>query len=111
MGEKANKLILHSHKEATHFTPYQIVIILSFGLMLFTIVVDYMTMPALSAILLPELEISIEQFGLIISAYAFSVGISSSVATSFADRFDRKQLLLIYYGRCYVYDSQHCLLY
>lgn len=66
--------------------------------MLFSIVVDYMALPALSAILLPELQISTKEFGLVISVYAFSAGISGFIAASFADSFDRKKLLMIYYG-------------
>ena len=37
------------------------------------------------------------QFGVAVSAYAFSAGISGILAAGFADRFDRKQLLLFFY--------------
>lgn len=84
--------------KTSKFTPYQVLLIVAFVLLLFTIVVDYMTLPALSAILLPDLHISTEQFGLVVSAYAFSAGISGLLTTGFADRFDRKKLLLVYYG-------------
>jgi predicted MFS family arabinose efflux permease len=57
-----------------------------------------MTLPALSAILLSDLEITTKQFGFLVSAYAFSAGISGFLATSFADSFDRKKLLLVYYS-------------
>ncbi|MCB0669825.1 MAG: MFS transporter [Saprospiraceae bacterium] len=77
---------------------YQKWIIAILVLLLFTIVVDYMTLPALSAILLSELEITTKQFGLLVSVYAFSAGISGLLATGFADSFDRKKLLLVYYG-------------
>jgi predicted MFS family arabinose efflux permease len=82
----------------TPLTAYQILLIVLFVFILFTIVVDYMTLPALSAILLPELQITTQQFGLLVSVYAFSAGTSGFLATGFADRFDQKQLLLIYYG-------------
>ena len=59
--------------------------------MLFTIVVDYMTLPALSAILLSELQITTQQFGFLVSVYAFSAGASGFLATGFADRFDQKK--------------------
>lgn len=85
-------------EETTPFTSYQVLIIAIFVFILFTIVVDYMTLPALSAILLPELQITTKQFGLLVSVYAFSAGISGFLATGFADSFDRKQLLLVYYG-------------
>jgi predicted MFS family arabinose efflux permease len=57
-----------------------------------------MTLPALSAILLTKLQITTKEFGFVVSAYAFSAGTSAFLATAFSDRFDRKNLLLIYYG-------------
>jgi predicted MFS family arabinose efflux permease len=84
--------------KAPPFSGYQKMIVAALAGMLFTIVVDYMTLPALSAILLPELQISTKEFGWIVSAYAFSAGISGFLATGFADSFDRKKLLLLYYG-------------
>ena len=38
------------------------------------------------------------QFGLVLSAYAFSAGISGLLTAGFADRFDRKRLLLFFYA-------------
>lgn len=84
--------------KASPFTAYQILLIVIIAFILFTIVVDYMTFPALSAILLPQLQINTKQFGLLVSVYAFSAGASGFIATGFADRFDRKKLLLVYYG-------------
>ena len=37
------------------------------------------------------------QFGVAVSAYAFSAGISGILAAGFADRFDRKRILLFFY--------------
>jgi predicted MFS family arabinose efflux permease len=37
------------------------------------------------------------QFGFAVSAYAFSAGISGLLTAGFADRFDRKKLLLFFY--------------
>ena len=98
MGEKAKTMMLKKQLKTTPFTNYQFLLIGIFVFILFTIVVGYMTLPALSAILLTELQISTKQFGLLVSVYAFSAGASGVLATSFADRFDRKKLLLIYYG-------------
>lgn len=84
--------------KTTPLTAYQILIIVVIAFIFFTIVVDYMMLPALSAILIPQLQITTQQFGLVVSAYAFSAGISAFLATGFADRFDRKKLLLFYYG-------------
>ena len=45
-----------------------------------------------------DLHISASQFGLVVSAYAFSAGVSGFLAAGFADRFDRKKLLLFFYA-------------
>jgi predicted MFS family arabinose efflux permease len=39
-----------------------------------------------------------QQFGLAVSSYAFSAGASGLLAAGFADRFDRKRLLLFFYA-------------
>lgn len=80
------------------FTPYQLFLVIIIPLILFTIVVDFMLLSALSAILLPALEVTTREFGLLVSAYAFSAGISAFAAAGYADKFDRKQLLLFFYS-------------
>ena len=54
-------------------------------------------MSPLGAILMPSLGITAGQFGVAVSAYAFSAGLSGILAAGFADRFDRKRLLLFFY--------------
>ena len=44
-----------------------------------------------------DLHISASRFGLVVSVYAFSAGVSGFLAAGFADRFDRKKLLLFFY--------------
>lgn len=56
-----------------------------------------MVLSPLGAQLMLELNISPKQFGWVVSAYAFSAGISSLLAASIADRFDRKKLLIFFY--------------
>jgi predicted MFS family arabinose efflux permease len=56
-----------------------------------------MIMSPLGAIIMPALNITAGQFGVAVSAYAFSAGISGILAAGFADRFDRKRLLLFFY--------------
>ena len=46
---------------------------------------------------MPALSITPGQFGTVVSAYAFSAGISGLVTAGFADRYDRKKLLLFFY--------------
>ncbi len=83
--------------KAAPLNRYQVLITVIIALLLFTIVVDYMLLSALSAILLPALNLSTEQFGALASAYAFSAAISSFISTGFADRFNRKSYLLFFY--------------
>ena len=91
-------MMAHDNLKTNPLTTYQIVLIVLFVFIIFTIVVDYMTLPALSAILLTKLQITTKEFGFVVSAYAFSAGTSAFLATTFSDRFDRKKLLLVYYG-------------
>ncbi|MCB0668750.1 MAG: MFS transporter [Saprospiraceae bacterium] len=79
------------------FNGYQRFIVAILTILQFTIVLDFMVLSPLSAILLPELEITTAQFGLVVSAYAFSAGGSGLLAAGFADRFDRKKLLIFFY--------------
>jgi len=79
------------------FTRYQIFIIALLAFIQFTVVLDFMVLQPLSVILLKELSISTEQFGLVVSAYAFSAGASGLFAAGFADKFDRKKMLLFFY--------------
>ena len=44
-----------------------------------------------------SLNLKPSQFGLAVSAYAFSAGISGLLTAGFADKFDRKKLLLFFY--------------
>jgi predicted MFS family arabinose efflux permease len=59
------------------FTTYQKLVILGLACLLFTVVLDYMLLPALSSSLLDQLQLSTEEFGLIASAYSLSAGISA----------------------------------
>lgn len=79
------------------FTGYQIFIIAILAFLQFTIILDFMVLSPLGAQLLEELNISTKQFGMVVSAYAFSAGISGLLAAGFADRYDRKRLLLFFY--------------
>ncbi|WP_128544608.1 MFS transporter [Larkinella soli] len=79
------------------FTTYQKAIIAMLAFIQFTVVLDFMVLSPLGAQLLQELHISTAQFGWVVSAYAFSAGISGLLTAGFADRFDRKKLLLFFY--------------
>lgn len=83
-------------KKEKAFTPYQIFIIAIIGCIQFAIVLDFMVLSPLGPMLLHDLSISSQQFSLVVSAYAFSAGISGFLAAGFADKFDRKRLLLFF---------------
>ncbi|HEX2790667.1 MAG TPA: MFS transporter [Steroidobacteraceae bacterium] len=63
----------------------------------FTVILDFMVISPLGAILMPTLKITPAQFGVVVSSYAFSAGAAGLLAAGFADRFDRKKLLLFFY--------------
>ncbi|WP_044171277.1 MFS transporter [Flectobacillus major] len=79
------------------FTPYQIFMIAVLSFIQFTVVLDFMVLSPLGAILMPTLQINPHQFGMVVSAYAFSAGASGLLAAGFADKFDRKKFLLFFY--------------
>ena len=81
----------------TGFSGYQKVVIAILGFLQFTVILDFMIVSPLGAIVMPALHISPHQFGLAVSSYAFSAGVSGFLAAGFADRFDRKRLLLFFY--------------
>ena len=79
------------------FTGYQKFVIAVLAFLQFTIMLDFMILSPLGAILLTELHITTSQFGLVVSSYAIAAGISGILAAGFADRYDRKRLLLFFY--------------
>ncbi|MBR1249011.1 MFS transporter [Bradyrhizobium sp. AUGA SZCCT0169] len=79
------------------FSRYQSFLIALLAFAQFTIILDFIIMSPLGAILMPALDITAGQFGVAVSVYAFSAGISGILAAGFADRFDRKRLLLFFY--------------
>ncbi len=80
------------------FTRYQKFVIAVLAFLQFTIILDFMIIGPLGALLLRDMHITTRQFGLVVSAYAFSAGASGLLAAGFADEFDRKKLLLFFYG-------------
>jgi len=79
------------------FSPYQKFVIAILAFLQFTIILDFMIISPLGAMMMPTLHITPQQFGLAVSSYAFSAGVSGLAAAGFADRFDRKRLLLFFY--------------
>jgi predicted MFS family arabinose efflux permease len=79
------------------FTSYQAFTIAVLAILQFTIVLDFMVLSPLGVLLLEKLKINTSQFGLVVSAYAFSAGVAGLLTAGFADKFDRKKLLLFFY--------------
>lgn len=79
------------------FTPYQKFVVAILTFLQFSVVLDFMIMSPLGAILMPALNITTRQFGLVVSAYAYSAGLAGFLSAGFADRFDRKRLLMFFY--------------
>jgi predicted MFS family arabinose efflux permease len=80
------------------FSRYQITVVAILAFLQFTVVLDFMILSPLGALLLKELNVTPAQFGLVVSAYAFSAATSGLLAAGFADKFDRKRLLLFFYS-------------
>lgn len=78
-------------------TRYQKFAIFILAITQFTIILDFMVMSPLGDILMKSLSMKPSQFGIAVSAYAFSAGISGLLTAGFADKFDRKKLLLFFY--------------
>ena len=64
----------------------------------FTHIMDFMVMMPLGPQLMRELDISAAAFGHIISAFAITAGVVGLAMAPFADRFDRRKLLLFCYA-------------
>lgn len=79
------------------FTNYQKFVVAVLALLQFTVVLDFMVLSPLGDILMKTLDLSTSRFGMVVSAYAFSAGISGILAAGFSDKFDRKKLLLFFY--------------
>ncbi|WP_024512949.1 MFS transporter [Bradyrhizobium sp. ARR65] len=98
MTEQTLAAPIDDQQERQHgFSRYQSLLIALLAFTQFTIILDFIIMSPLGAILMPSLNITAGQFGVAVSAYAFSAGISGILAAGFADRFDRKRLLLFFY--------------
>lgn len=79
------------------FTSYQKFVVGLLVFLQFTVVLDFMIMAPLGAMIMPVFKITPSQFGLVVSAYAFSAGASGLLAAGFADKYDRKKILLFFY--------------
>lgn len=87
----------HPSESATSFSVYQKFVVGILAFLQFVVILDFMLISPLGAMIIPTLSITSEQFGYVVSAYAFSAAISGILTAGFADRFDRKKILLFFY--------------
>ena len=80
------------------FSAYQKLIIVILAFLQFTIILDFMVLSPLGDILMKSLSMPPSRFALAVSSYAFSAGAAGILAAGFADKFDRKKLLLFFYA-------------
>ncbi|MBX3164853.1 MAG: MFS transporter [Bacteroidetes bacterium] len=79
------------------FTAYQKFVIVIIALIHFTVILDFMILSPLGEILMSSMKLTTSEFGSVVSAYAISACVSGFLAAGFADKFDRKKLLLFFY--------------
>ncbi|WP_417365147.1 MFS transporter [Flavobacterium beibuense] len=84
-------------KGIAKFSSHQKLVIAMLALTQFTVILDFMVISPLGDILMKNLDMTTANFGFAVSAYAFSAGISGLLAAGFADKFDRKKLLIFFY--------------
>jgi predicted MFS family arabinose efflux permease len=77
---------------------YQWMVVAILALTQFTVVLDFMVMSPLGDLLMKDLQVKPYQFGIVVSSYALAAGLSGFLTAGFADRFDRKRLLVFFYS-------------
>jgi multidrug resistance protein len=85
------------NQQPAKLTSYQKIVILILALTQFTVILDFMVMSPLGDFMMKSMDMKTSGFGFAVSAYAFSAGISGLLTAGFADKFDRKKLLLFFY--------------
>lgn len=76
----------------------EIILVSLLALLNFTHILDFMIMMPLGNILMPKWALTTSQFSVIVSSYSLAAFVSSFAAIFFADKFDRKKLLLWAYA-------------
>src|SRR3982751_2754026 len=79
------------------FSSYQKFAIFILAITQFSVVLDFMIMSPMGDMLMKAFTLKPAQFGVAVSGYAFSAGISGLLTAGFADKFDRKKFLLFFY--------------
>src|ERR1700685_1466000 len=82
---------------AIPFSSYQKFVIVILAITMFSVVLDFMIMSPMGDMLMKDFRMKPSVFGASVSCYAFSAGFAGFLTAGFADRFDRKKLLLFFY--------------
>jgi predicted MFS family arabinose efflux permease len=77
--------------------PYQIFVVVILALTQFTVILDFMIMSPLGDLLMKSIGLTTSQFSRAVAGYAIMAGLSGLLTAGFADRFDRKKLLMFFY--------------
>ncbi len=85
-------------KNTNPLSRYQWLAVAILALTQFTVVLDFMVMSPLGDLLMKDFKVKPDQFGIVVSSYALAAGISGFLTAGFADRFDRKRLLVFFYS-------------
>jgi len=76
-------------------TKKEILLLVTLAAINFTNIMDFMIMMPLQEFLERSFDVSPKQFGMLVSAYAFSAFLASMTASFIVDRFDRKKVLAL----------------
>ncbi|HEY1058245.1 MAG TPA: MFS transporter [Limnobacter sp.] len=87
-----------STPQSNNLTTWERTLLLVLAGIQFTHILDFMIMMPLGPQLKLAFDITDAQFGLLVSAYTLSAGVSGLTASTYIDRFERKRLLLTLYG-------------
>lgn len=85
-------------KQIGRFSPYQKVITLTLALIQFCVILDFMVLAPLGTFVMKDLHLAPSQFAIVVSAYAISAFVSALLTAGFADKFDRKKLLVFFFS-------------
>ncbi len=83
--------------ENTRFSNYQIGITALLALIQFSVVLDFMVLSPLGTFVMEDLKLQPSEFSMVVSGYAFSAFVSAILTAGFADRFDRKKMLVFFF--------------
>jgi predicted MFS family arabinose efflux permease len=76
------------------FSGYQVFVIILLVFLNFIVFLDFVILTPLGPQILRQLSLNTAQYAWVVSVYAFCAGISGFLAAGFADKFDRKKILV-----------------